>query len=88
VTRRRHAHSAAPLSDGGAARSLQPLSTARNRGSLTSGSLLTNYGEGGRLVGALTVGPSEELEVGLNDLIAEHAPMDALQRELVWGRSQ
>jgi NADPH-dependent 2,4-dienoyl-CoA reductase/sulfur reductase-like enzyme len=56
-------------------------------GSLTSGTLLTSYGDGGRLVGALTVGASDELEVVLKDLIAEHAPMDALERELVGGRS-
>jgi NADPH-dependent 2,4-dienoyl-CoA reductase/sulfur reductase-like enzyme len=57
-------------------------------GSLTSGSLLTSYGDGGRLVGALTVGASDELETLLKDLIAERAPMDALERELVGGRSQ
>jgi 3-phenylpropionate/trans-cinnamate dioxygenase ferredoxin reductase component len=57
-------------------------------GSLTSGTLLTSYGDGGRLVGALTVGASDELEVVLKDLIAEHAPMDALERELVGGRSR
>jgi NTE family protein len=57
-------------------------------GSLASGTLLTSYGEGGRLVGALTVGQSDELETLLRDLIAEHAPMDALERELVGGRSQ
>jgi 3-phenylpropionate/trans-cinnamate dioxygenase ferredoxin reductase subunit len=56
-------------------------------GSLTSGTLLTSYGDDGRLVGALTVGASDELEVVLKDLIAEHAPMDALGRELVGGRS-
>jgi NTE family protein len=57
-------------------------------GSLTSGTLLTSYGDRGRLVGVLTVGASDELEVVLKDLIAEHAPMDALERELVGGRSQ
>jgi NTE family protein len=57
-------------------------------GSLTSGTLLTSYGDGGRLVGALTVGASNELEALLKDLIAERAPMDALDRELVGGRSQ
>jgi NADPH-dependent 2,4-dienoyl-CoA reductase/sulfur reductase-like enzyme len=56
-------------------------------GSLASGTLLTSYGDRGRLVGALTVGASEELEALLKDLIAEHAPMDALDRELVGGRS-
>jgi NADPH-dependent 2,4-dienoyl-CoA reductase/sulfur reductase-like enzyme len=57
-------------------------------GSLTSGTLLITYGDGGRLAGALTVGASDELEVVLNGLIAEHAAMGALQRELVGGRSQ
>ena len=57
-------------------------------GSLTSGTLLITYGDGGRLAGALTVGASDELEVVLKGLIAEHAPMGALQRELVGGRSQ
>jgi NTE family protein len=57
-------------------------------GSLMSGTLLTSYGDGGRLVGALTVGAGDELEIVLKDLIAEHAPMDALQRELVGERSQ
>jgi NTE family protein len=57
-------------------------------GSLASGTLLTNYGERGRLVGALTVGATEELEALLKDLIAAHAPMDALERELVGGRSR
>ena len=31
---------------------------------------------------------SDELETLLKDLISEHAPMEALQRELVGGRSQ
>ena len=57
-------------------------------GSLPSGTLLISYGDGGRLVGALTVGASDELEVVLKDLIAEHAPPDALEREPVGGRSQ
>jgi 3-phenylpropionate/trans-cinnamate dioxygenase ferredoxin reductase component len=57
-------------------------------GSLTSGTLLITYGDGGRLVGALTVGASDELEVVLKGLIAEHAPTGALQRELVGGRSR
>src|SRR6266498_1808890 len=52
-------------------------------GSLTAGTLLGRYGDGGRLVGALTVGASDELEVVLKDLIAEQAPVDALERELV-----
>lgn len=57
-------------------------------GSLASGALLTSYGESGRLVGALTVGAADEFETLLKDLIAEHAPMDALERELVGGRSR
>jgi 3-phenylpropionate/trans-cinnamate dioxygenase ferredoxin reductase subunit len=57
-------------------------------GSLASGTLLTSYGESGRLVGALTVGATDELETLLKELIAEHAPMDARERELVGGRSR
>src|SRR2546430_2267199 len=57
-------------------------------GSLTSGALLASYGESGRLVGALTVGATDELETLLKGLIAEHAPMDALERELVGGSSR
>ena len=45
-------------------------------------------GYSGRLVGALTVGASDELETVLKDLIADHAPTGALERELVAGRSQ
>jgi hypothetical protein len=48
-------------------------------GSLASGTLLTRYGDRGRLVGALTVGQSEELETLLADLIAERAPIGALR---------
>jgi 3-phenylpropionate/trans-cinnamate dioxygenase ferredoxin reductase component len=57
-------------------------------GSLASGTLLTRYGDGGRLVGALTVGAGDELETPLKDQIVERAPMDALERELIGGRSQ
>ena len=57
-------------------------------GSLASGTLLASYGDSGRLVGALTVGASDELETLLKDLIARHAPTDALERELVGGRSR
>jgi hypothetical protein len=57
-------------------------------GSLSSGTLLTSYGDAGRLVGALTVGASDELEALLKELIAVHAPIDALERKLVGGRSQ
>jgi NADPH-dependent 2,4-dienoyl-CoA reductase/sulfur reductase-like enzyme len=59
-----------------------------SEGSLASGTLLASYGESGRLVGALTVGASDELETLLKDLIAERAPLDALERELVGGRSR
>ena len=52
-------------------------------GSLESGSFLATYGAGGRLVGAVTVGQSEELESLVKDLIAERAPADALTHELV-----
>ena len=43
---------------------------------------LAAYGEAGRLVGAVTAGQSEELEGLVKDLIAERAPVDALQRDL------
>jgi NADPH-dependent 2,4-dienoyl-CoA reductase/sulfur reductase-like enzyme len=57
-------------------------------GSLSSGSLLVRYGDGERLVGALTVGADEELEALLKTLIAEHALVDWLEPELVGGRPQ
>jgi NADPH-dependent 2,4-dienoyl-CoA reductase/sulfur reductase-like enzyme len=57
-------------------------------GSLESGTLLTTYGDGGRLVAALTVGADEEVEALLKTLIAERAPMDALEGALVGGTSQ
>jgi 3-phenylpropionate/trans-cinnamate dioxygenase ferredoxin reductase component len=56
-------------------------------GSLTDGTLVTSYGDRGRLVGALTVGASDDLQVLLRELLADHVPTDALQRELVGGRS-
>jgi NADPH-dependent 2,4-dienoyl-CoA reductase/sulfur reductase-like enzyme len=62
--------------------------TLTTEGSLASGMLLTSYGESGRLAGALTVGAGDEFETLLKDLIAEHAPIDALERELVGGRSR
>jgi hypothetical protein len=49
---------------------------------------LASYGHEGKLVGALTVGQSDELETLVKDLIAERAPMDALARELVSGRPE
>jgi NADPH-dependent 2,4-dienoyl-CoA reductase/sulfur reductase-like enzyme len=55
-------------------------------GSLESG-FLAGYGDGGRLVGAISVSQSEETEALLKDLIAERAPADALARDLIGGRS-
>jgi NADPH-dependent 2,4-dienoyl-CoA reductase/sulfur reductase-like enzyme len=55
-------------------------------GSLESG-FLAGYGEGGRLVGAISVGQGEETEALVRDLIAERAPADALARDLIGGRS-
>ena len=51
-------------------------------GSLESGFLAT-YGEGDRLVGAIAVGQSEEREGLVKELIAERAPSDALECELI-----
>jgi NADPH-dependent 2,4-dienoyl-CoA reductase/sulfur reductase-like enzyme len=56
-------------------------------GSLESG-FLASFGDAGSLVGAITVGQSEEFEGLVKDLIAERAPTDALTRELVGGRSR
>jgi 3-phenylpropionate/trans-cinnamate dioxygenase ferredoxin reductase component len=56
-------------------------------GALDSG-FLASYGHEGKLVGALAVGQSDELEALVRELIAERAPMDALARELVSGRSE
>ena len=55
-------------------------------GSLEGG-FVAVYGDEGRLVGAITVGHSEELEALVKDLIAERASSDALDRQLV-GRSR
>lgn len=57
-----------------------------SEGSLEAG-FLASYGDRGPLVGAISVGQSEELEALVKDLIAERAPADALARELVGGRS-
>ncbi len=66
--------------------------TSRTDESSTEGSLesgfLASFGDAGRLVGAITVGQSEERESLVKDLIAERAPVDALARELVDGRSR
>jgi NADPH-dependent 2,4-dienoyl-CoA reductase/sulfur reductase-like enzyme len=56
-------------------------------GSLESG-FLAGYGEGHRLVGAISVGQSEEIEALVKDLIADRAPTDALTRDLIGGRSR
>jgi NADPH-dependent 2,4-dienoyl-CoA reductase/sulfur reductase-like enzyme len=56
-------------------------------GSLGSGALLASYGRDDRLVGALAIGQSDELEALVKDLIAERAPFDALAHELMVGRS-
>jgi 3-phenylpropionate/trans-cinnamate dioxygenase ferredoxin reductase component len=53
-------------------------------GSLESG-FLAGYGHQGRLVGAICVGQTEELEALVRDLIAERGPADALDRGLVGG---
>jgi 3-phenylpropionate/trans-cinnamate dioxygenase ferredoxin reductase subunit len=55
-------------------------------GSLESG-FLASFEAAGRLVGAITVGQSEEFETLIQDLIGARAPMEALARELVGGRS-
>ncbi len=55
-------------------------------GSLEDG-FLAGYGDRGRLVGAISVGQSDELEALVKALIAERAPADALDRELIGGRS-
>ncbi|MDQ3874967.1 MAG: FAD-dependent oxidoreductase [Actinomycetota bacterium] len=60
--------------------------TATTEGCLAEGFLAT-YGNAGRLVGAVTVGHSEELETLVKELIAERAPADALEHEVVGGRS-
>ena len=57
-------------------------------GSLASGRFLARYSDGGRLVGALTVGQSEELEAAVKKVIAKRAPVRARERELVAGESQ
>jgi NADPH-dependent 2,4-dienoyl-CoA reductase/sulfur reductase-like enzyme len=58
-----------------------------NEGSLSDGNLVTSYGDRGHLVGALTVGASDDLEMLLKNRIADRAPMDALEQRLVGGRS-
>ncbi len=50
----------------------------RSQGSLDAGELVTAYGHHGGLVGALTVGQSEDVEAGLRNLIRAHEPLVAL----------
>jgi NADPH-dependent 2,4-dienoyl-CoA reductase/sulfur reductase-like enzyme len=54
-----------------------------SEGSLASGRLLTSYGYGGRLVGALTIGHSSEFEALVGELIREQAPTRALHDDLI-----
>jgi NAD(P)H-nitrite reductase large subunit len=56
------------------------------QGSLGTGELLTVYGENGGLVGALTVGQSNEVEAGLKGLIRAHEPLTALNGNLAGAR--
>jgi 3-phenylpropionate/trans-cinnamate dioxygenase ferredoxin reductase component len=56
--------------------------TLRTEGSLADG-FLASYGDEGRLVGALSVGQSEELETLVKELIRERAPANALDPDLV-----
>jgi NADPH-dependent 2,4-dienoyl-CoA reductase/sulfur reductase-like enzyme len=56
--------------------------TLTTEGSLAHG-FLGVYGSESRLVGALTVGQSDELEALVKQLIAERAPANALERELM-----
>jgi hypothetical protein len=58
------------------------FNTLTTEGSLED-SFLARYGHEGRLVGALTVGQSEELETLVKELIADRAAVEALERELV-----
>jgi 3-phenylpropionate/trans-cinnamate dioxygenase ferredoxin reductase component len=55
-------------------------------GSLESG-FVAGYRRKGRLVGAISVGQSEETEGVLKDLIARRAPADALAPDLTGGRT-
>jgi NADPH-dependent 2,4-dienoyl-CoA reductase/sulfur reductase-like enzyme len=53
-------------------------------GTLSDG-FLARYGNEGRLVGALTVGQSAELETLVRELIKDRAPADALEPALIGG---
>jgi hypothetical protein len=48
---------------------------------------LADYGDGGRLASAISVGRSEETEALVETLIAERAPGDVLAGDLIGGRS-
>lgn len=54
----------------------------RSQGSLAAGDLLAVYGHNGRLVGALTVGQSEDVEAGLENLIRAHEALNELDGDL------
>lgn len=54
-----------------------------SEGSLAAGRLLTSYGYGGLLVGALTIGQSSEVETLVGELIREQAPTRALHDDLI-----
>jgi 3-phenylpropionate/trans-cinnamate dioxygenase ferredoxin reductase component len=58
--------------------------TLSAEGSFADG-FVAAYGSEGRLVGALTVGRSEEFEALVTELIAQRAPTDALEPELAVG---
>jgi 3-phenylpropionate/trans-cinnamate dioxygenase ferredoxin reductase component len=55
--------------------------TLTTEGSLADG-FVGGYGQEGRLVGALTVGHSDELEALVKELIASRAPANTLERKL------
>lgn len=58
-------------------------------GSLSSGAFLASYGDEGRLVGAVAIGQSEDVELLIKELIRERAPTRALHDDLVdSGRSR
>ena len=58
--------------------------TRKEEGSIEDHFLAT-YGDTDRLVGAITVGQSEEIEALLKELIKDRGAIDALERELVGG---
>jgi 3-phenylpropionate/trans-cinnamate dioxygenase ferredoxin reductase subunit len=52
-------------------------------GSLAARDLVVTYGDDGRLVGALTIGQSDETEARLKELVAAGAPVGAVDRASV-----